>query len=491
MTKNIKQIDFYDVFNRGETKNPLTGSELYLLINAFDTKQFEENSDYYAAENPEILSLTDSTKDPNNVIPIPFARYAVDTTVGYAAKPGNITYKFDDEDNEYVKQIKEILDANNANLTTTEVFQDALINGEGAELLYYDEYPQFVQVDRDQCIFVYDTTIKEKLLYSVRYYKTLVIENGYVFYRYFAQVYHKNRVDYYKGVEVEAGPEVDPQSDNKQFSDRIETYEFQESQPHVFNAVPLYPAKINKDKKGLFQPAISMIDRLDKFGSVNISDELDKFSQIYLLMSKELDTETLAKIRQLKVFDNLGSKVDGDYVEFLQKQIDIAASKEGFELFERLFYELLGIPNLNEEKFNVPKSGVAMLYALLQFENKVSMMEMYFSKALMYRLDLIQNALKAVNSSFQYQNATLEWRRNIPEDMQTRIDIAKALNEIGASRETIFNLFPDTIIKDAGEEIKKIAEEEKESIASIQEKQNLLINEPKIDVEDEDEDEEE
>ena len=133
------------------------------------------------------------------------------------------------------------------------------------------------------------------------------------------------------------------------------------------------------------RPAISIIDILDNFGSDSIANAIDRFNETLMLFSKKLDSDTAESIKEYNIIDDLGSKIEGHFVEFLNRNMDINSTVEGFKIFERLYYELVGVPNLHDEKFGT-KSGIAILYSLVPFENQVATFEMYFNRGLLYRI---------------------------------------------------------------------------------------------------------
>lgn len=458
----------------------LSGVQVKKIIEDFDTTQYTINEKYYQGENIHVNVIGNEKRTqgikPNNVIPLPFARRTINDLTGYAYKPGNVTYNFEEEQKE-ADTIKEILENNEEPLVSSEIFQDAAINGEGAEVIWYTEENgiEFAQVDRNQCIFEYTDDIKQnKLKWSIRYYRTREIQDdGTDLIIHHANVYFNDRVDFYEGKEDKDKIAIDPQRkqqrfDNVQHEDEGIEYKYIESEKHAFGDVPLYPYQINNDNLGVFQPSIPIIDELDKLGSNSMADEIDRFNAIILLLSKKVDAETSKKIMGMTIFDALGTKDEGQFVEFLKKELDIQSTIETTKIFERWYYELTGIPNLNDEKFNA-KSGVALAFALVSFENLVTTMEAYFSKGLKYRLKLINNALKSLNRGYQEVTATLQWKRNLPSDLLSRAELVRTLKEANLlSDATLIKMFGSDLIKDIDAEIKARREQDRLDAESFQ-----------------------
>jgi SPP1 family phage portal protein len=469
-------------------ENVLTGEQLTRIIRDFDQSQYVINEAYYKGKNAEIL-LEGAKKaskkiSPNNVVPLPFARRTINDLMGYAYKPGNVKYQFDDnQDETSVEKVQEILKDNQEPLESSEIFQDASIKGEGAELLFIaDEKIQFAKIKREQCIFKYEDTVKQdRLEWAIRFYKIKeILRDGSDLIRHKAEVYTDIEIHFYEWVE-EKDVMHNQQKQAQKFDWDFDTpYEYIESVPHPFGEVPLYPYNINEDRLGIYQPSIPIIDKLDGFGSDSIANAIDQFNETILTLSKKLDPEDAEQIREWKVIDNLGGKEEGNFAEYLQRNLDIKSTLDSALLFERWYYELTGIPNLNDEKFGT-KSGIAIAYALVPFENLVTTMEIYFSNGLRHRIDLINNALSFLDSGFQPVEVDLEWQRNLPFDLKTRTDIVVALKAANLmSDETLLKLFPQNIIQDAKEEIERRQLEDIIEIENLSKQQIAMTDEPKF-----------
>jgi SPP1 family phage portal protein len=463
------------------------------LIQAQDDIQFKKNRKYYAGDNVTITVETlAKTNKPNNYIPLPFGRKIVNDGVGYVAKPGNITYDIDEKQNDdySVKKLQEILSENNIILTTTELVNDGFICGGAGELGWFDgEIPRFKKIDREMCIFVYDDDITDNLKYSVRFYKVRGYDEGSPEYTYYAEVYWDTHIDYYKGVVEDPETKVDPQENKNQSvrtGDTIQ-YQYQRTEKHGFKLVPLHPYKINTDNKGIFQTLIPIIDRLDFSGSDSIANAIDRFQDAILTLSKKLSPEDAKNIKNLRVLDELGT--EGDFVKWVQREIDVDSSIKSFELFERLLYDLSPIVNFGDEEFGT-KAGIAILYALIPMENEMSIVESYFSMGLQYRLQLINNIMEDVDSKYKPVTATMKWRRNIPFDLKTTVEIIKAAVETGLlSKESLLKMFPENIVENVNEEMERKLKEDEEKL-NIIESRTMIPEETGGDEEDKEDEEE-
>lgn len=463
--------------------NQLSPKQIQNLINSMDASQYLKNQAYYEGDNIEIIKYAASKeKTPNNKIPLPFARKTVNDIVGYSGKPGLIQYVLAAESSPAsVEEYNKIVKESNLWLTTAEVYQDANVKGEGAELAWTgkDGLLYFTKIPREQCQFFYSDTVDKELQYSVRSYKQRQVKaDGNPTDKYFAEVYWLDHVDYYEGAAVNQNKlQYDPQQGEENYAgNRYVEWTLVKTDENLLNKVMLYPYELNADKKGSFQTAIPIIDRLDMFGSDSIANSLDRFNDSILTLSKKIDKETAAKIKEMRVIDDLGT--EGDFVKFVSREMDMMSSVEGFNLFERLYYELTSTINMTDDKFN-QKSGIAIAYALVPFENLIAQYETYFNKGLEYRFSIINAWL--VLTSKQELNYTIRWGRNLPFDLANRIDIIVKLKQFGVlSDETLLKLFPEDIITDADEEIKRIKAEKEENFQAFKNMAEAQTAEPQI-----------
>lgn len=445
------------------------GLQIAKIIQTYQNTQYETNAAYYLGSNPTITNK-DFNGTPDNRVPLPFARRTVLDVLGYAYKPGYVNYVFDviDDNNEQeVEKIEEIFEENIENMVSAEIFQDTLVKGEGAELIYFDGsktkngymLPKFVKIPREQVIFLYEDDIEEKLKCSIRFYTSTIINDmGEAQKVKHADVYYKDIIQFFELKDYSIENTVDPQLDTQVNTvNKANTFQLVYEEKHFFGDIPLYPYRINSDRMGVFQPAIPIIDAMDDMTSDSILNALGRFNDHYLTLSKKLDAVSVQDIKEKKIFDDLGT--DGDFVQFINRQMDINSTVEGFKTYERLYYELTGIPQLSDEKFHA-QSGIAILYALIPFENLVSTMQVYFDKGLKYRLKLINNLLKTA------VKAKIEWKRNIPDDTSAKINEIMMLKREGLiSTETALSRLPMELIDDVELEMEKIKTEKEENMA--------------------------
>lgn len=463
--------------NMPELKERINGQQVGKIIQTYDNSQYITNEAYYQGSNVTILTKTYNGQ-PDNRIPLPFGRRTVMNIMGYSYKPGYVNYVFENLENkeESIKKIEEIFEENKENIVSAEIYQDALVKGQGAELMWWeggDTLPQFVQIPREQCIFIYEDTVKEKLKYSIRYYTSKTVDNnGEIVEVRHADVYYPDMIQFYESKSYSQTEEIDPQlTTQRNTTDTNSAYNLIREEPHFFGDVPLYPYDINSDKIGVFQPSIRIIDAIDDMSSDSVVNALGRFNDAILTLSKQLADDVIANIKDYRIMDNMGSREEGNFVEYVNRNIDIGSSIEGIKLYERLYYELTGVPNLSDEKFHA-QSGIAIMYALIPFENQISTFEVYFNEGLMYRLQLINNLF---NMDLQ---ATIEWKRNLPENIQEKINEVILLKNAGlVSDETLLRRLPEEIVDDVELELEKVKEQREENIAMFENRMDEPMDE--------------
>ena len=454
----------------------LTITEIEQAIHTFKLNQlpiFIKQEKYYKGQNPTILNRPD--QNPNNKISVPFVKKAINTITGYMAKVGNIVIS-DEANEEYLTELNK---ENSADITTNAEFVNAIVNGKSFEIHYIDPEtvrPKFLSIPASQIIPFYDTTPEKKIEAFIYIYNSQapIYENSFDVFSY-ADVYYSDRVERY----ISNG--IDKYVPNK---DEKGNYIFET----YYNQAPIVEFNINKDKSNVFDHVTNLIDQHDVVVSDNIANELARTALSYLVTTLNIDDvetdengETRAdRIAKTRFFDNLDEK---DFVKFLEKNIPEGFVNMTADRFERLIYEMLQIPNFNDETFGGAESGVAIQYKLIDFENLCSSIEAYFSKGLKARYNLINNISKRTATPKQL-DVNIKFNRNLPFDIKNLTEIVERLIPI-LSTETILKMFPKYIIPDIQKELKAIEEQKKMDLERL----SALETEPKENEEDEEENE--
>ncbi|MGG1662896.1 phage portal protein [Brevibacillus sp. NRS-1366] len=143
----------------------------------------------YVDGDQDILRRSEEKGKPNNKIALNFARKIVDYSTSYIAS-NPIRYSANEagtDVDEHVKKLQAVLVDNDEESLSYDIIEDGSIDGEVFEYYYFDEDGQIclAEFKADECIAVYDMTVKAKLIAVIRYYtmtdvskntKTMVVE---------------------------------------------------------------------------------------------------------------------------------------------------------------------------------------------------------------------------------------------------------------------------------------------------------------------------
>jgi SPP1 family phage portal protein len=401
--------------------------------------KYKNNLAYATGKNPRILSQ-ESKALPDNRVPIPFAKKAISTLQGYATKPGNITYS--SSDGKYGDAVKDlVLDPNDEEIKTSELFVDSCTAGYGYELLRInlDLGIRLYRIEPGKGWMVYDNTLEQNPVGFVHIDTEEIVDNGKIVDQYIMTIYYASFFVEYKSLSQ---------------SNWIET----DRREHPFGMVPAIEYRINPDRVSVFEHVKPLMDELDKIASSDYANELERFANAYLLLAKEITAGDVDDIKQKRIFQRLkevgesGSVTDS--VAFLTKPSRGSDIAEAADRFERWIYEMLMIINPSDEKMGT-SSGIALAYRVLPMEWLTASIMAYFTKGLQRRFDLIANAWRELNYSPTPEWITIHERRNLPIDLLSIAQVAGALKGI-LSDETIIRLFPADIVPDVQAELERM-----------------------------------
>jgi SPP1 family phage portal protein len=439
-----------------------------------------ENAAYVKGENPPIYNENPKEK-PDNRIPTPFAKIAVEDMSGYAARPGDIKLEFEkiidasgaDEENkedEYIKINALISEYNDDGIEIAELYQEALTQGCSWELWWVSDNlnlpggmltPEYKILSNSEVFPIWSNDLKPKLEALLRFYKIDGDLYADVYYPFYAErfVRYKNKDNFIKVSFVnEAGNES-------------ETFVYPYSQ------VPAICYPINKDKTSLFQAEKPIIDSHDKLISKSLN-EVDRFNALIALFPDKVDQQFVEKLIEYKMIDDLGTW-DGDkWPRYLEKNLNnIQQFYENLtDRYERLFHKSIKVPDLSNLNIsgNSQESGRARAFKFLMMEIKASQIDIYFNQGLRKRKDLLDDVFKASTLKFDLDDYTVNInnKRNLPVDKQIAIEIALGLQGLGLSKETVLKSLPGGIIDSVENELKRIKKEQPESISFIEEDEN-------------------
>ena len=362
--------------------------------------------------------------DPDARISIPFLRKAVDDMGGYMAKPGLIQYEGD----EYEQFLKPIFDQNEDPIITQNLFKKACIHGMSFEVHWMEDgQDQFAIVPTEQGIPVYGDDIRPKLIEFI----------------------WLKKIDD-KEIAVVYGPDsVDTWTKEKGWT-------IVESEPHGYGKVPIVIYTINYDKENLFDHCRDMVDLYDRLLSQDISNEAARYQAAILAMAERIDTtpdengfSMVDKLKQIGVIDGLGSEQPvQSKIGFITKDVPTGFIQLALTTTKNLIYEMLGIPNPDQQNGSSETSGYAMALKNMTFEFLCSSIEGNFIRGLQDRIRLIGGH---VLNNFDGTTISIKMGRNTPFDLQQNAIVAAQLMGLW-DKQALLGLFPPTVLSDEAKE---------------------------------------
>ena len=415
------------------------------------------NRAYMKGKNPSILKKAED-KPPDNRIPIPLAKMAVEDMSGYAGRPGDIKLNFErvveegEEENrqedDYVKLISEVREFNDDDLEVSELYQDALSFGEAYELWWTSEElelgpgmltPEYKILDVNECLPIWKPTLKREMEAFIRFYK---LGDNMIADIYEPKIWNRWIKEKDKDVWVSA-----------------------ESSEHLYNRVPVNHYTINRDMEPLFEAEKSLIDAGDVLVSKS-QNEVDRYNALVTLFPGPVNKEFMDKLNKLLAMDDLAEFPADQWPHYLEKNLQ--GVKEFYaglaDRLERLFHKSVKIPDMTSESFaGGQQSGRAIAFKLVGMEFKAAMIEIYFNQGLKRRIDFFNDVIKM--SELPFKNdlddymISIKSQRNLPVDEATKVEVAVQLKGLGLSMETILKVLPNTLVDDFQKELKRIEEE--------------------------------
>jgi SPP1 family phage portal protein len=408
-----------------------------------------ENEAYVMGKNPTIYSKK-KMKDPDNRIAIPLAKSAVEDMTGFAAKEGNIKINYIDADEKYTSVNKEIYEYNDADLETTELYNQGITQGESYELFWVNDdktgidtvlTPEFAMVDNKEIVLVWSKDIKPSLEAALRFTHQRDILFADVYYPYMSEQWYL---------------EVKNDSLGNKKEEWIRNEEGDTIYP--YKSVPLNVYKTNRHSQPLFEAEKDIIDAHDNLISSSVN-EVDRFNALIALFPNKVDKAFVQKLQEMKIIDGLGEFDKWPaYLEKSLSNIDAFYTNLADRL-ERLYHKTIKVPDFSDENFSGNSSGVALEYKIMGLEFKASQIDAYFNKGLIRRQEIIDNVL-GENNSVKYKPARMEItnKRNLPINKIAQIDTAIKLMTL-LSKETVLRMIPEDIVSDVEEELRKIEDE--------------------------------
>jgi SPP1 family phage portal protein len=406
----------------------LTKEDILKLIEEYNVNKYLQLEEYYKSKHLILEKKTGANK-PNNILVNNFSKYITDVNLGYfMGKP--VTYTTEEQFQEKLDELQNAFDYNDEQSQNAILAKQTSMKGKCYELLYLDEESnlRFNYVYAENMIVAFDDAITPNYIYAIRFSMTADGE-GFEF----VEVYTDNEIIIYQG----------------EGKDIVETNRFS----HPFEDVPVIEYKNNDEETGDFETVISLIDAYNKAQS-ETADDLEYFADAYLKIknlsgTKDDDLTDMRKNRTILIDG------DGD-ADFLTKSIDDVAVENYKIRLQEDIHRFSMTPNLTDESFAGNLSGVALEFKLWGLEQLAAQKERMFKKGLQRRIELICNYFKFLNQEFDWRHIKLNFKRNIPMNIEDIVEMTVKLKGIISDR-TLLSQLP--FIEDVNEELEQIENE--------------------------------
>lgn len=370
---------------------------------------------------------------PDNRLAADMARYLTETFEGYFL--GNpVKLKINAEDAQ--KWLESYGKRNDQEMVDSDISVDCSKYGNAFELLYQDREgePRSAELSPLNAFMVYDTTVERRPLFGVFY---SYDEEGSLQGEWCDE---SHKVEFYK---------VDSE------------VVFNAPRPHAFGGVPMIEYVQNKDKRGLYEGVLNLIEAYNKALSEK-ANEVDYFADAYLVVKgKKLEDEDLKKLREDRTINLYGEDFENLEVLFVVRPSGDQTQENLINRLEQLIFRMAMVPDITDESF-ATASGIALKMRLMPMSNLAKVKERRFVAAIRRRLQLLDRypTAKAFSGN-AWESVDITMQRNMPEDLASEAQLASSLSGI-VSEETQLGVL--SCVDDVKSEISR-KEQEKESRA--------------------------
>ena len=415
----------------------LTTDLLQKMINRFNLTvqpRLKKYKNYYDGIQA-ILSKTysDATKPCSRTV-INYCKNIADSYCGYLATPGYISYSSDND----ITDVMNILRYNDFQAEDADFLLDALVYGVSAELMYMDSEGQtrFKLINPTQCFGVFDDSLTSDLLYFVRMYKASDWDESDLYY-----------VDVYSDFDVKHYQMNGMNGSLTLFSEEL----------HYFSQCPANIFYM-PDEKSIFDCIIGLQDAINEL----LSSEIDDLSQVcdaYLTITGgDIDDESVSKMRESRLI----ILPEGAVASWLTKNASDTQIENILKRIHDSIYRIAACPDFSSETFvGGVSSGIAIHYRLTGMETRAGKIEAEMKKALQRRIEIICGIASLKLGEEVFRDINIDFRRNIPEDMTTTINMINSLQGIVSNKTLISQL---GFVSDVNAEIEAVKKQKEENM---------------------------
>lgn len=405
------------------------------LLGKYMAKHKQEISERYqglhdAYENKyKINSLPKKANwKPDNRIQVNFAKYIVDTMNGFFIGIPIKTTSDDGNVSEYLEFLDQYNDQDDNNAELSKICS---IYGSGFEMYYVDEIGNIgiTYLSPMEAFIIYDDSILERPMFFVRHY--LDADN----------VEHGSWSD---------GHVV------QHFINRGSYQWTDEEKIHGFEGVPATEYVENKERIGIFESVLPVIDAYHKAISEKAND-VDYFADAYLkILGAKLDEKDLETLRSKRIINFEGMDALNMVVDFLQKPNSDITQENLINRLEKLIFQISMVANISDENFGT-SSGIALKYKLQGMSNLAKTKERKFISGMNRRYKLIFSNPVSGMQKDAWVGIKYKFTQNIPANTLDEAQTASQLSGI-VSHETQLGIL--SVVDNVSEELERIEKEQ-------------------------------
>lgn len=376
--------------------------------------------------------LDKSTKRTINDIHVNYARMIVNNACGYfMGKP--VSYEIKNKD--FDKDVRELLWRNDEQAENMELAKTASRFGVAYELmaLNNDKNVYIKSLSPLNTFFVVDNTILQEKICAITYWTRKTSDNkaktiGYV--------YTKDEIRKFEGDDA---------------------YTFDEPETNPFKpCIPVFEFWNNDEHTGDYENVTEILSAYSKLISANFDDIDSIANAILAFINAELNKDDAKEFKKSRIVQILGENAD---VKYLEKHLDKEFVQYLREAIRDDIFSITHIPDLTDNSFSGVKSGEALSYKLIGFENLRLIKQNYFEKGLYQRLTCFMNYKKLEKAAVEIPegDVTITFYANLPKNIDKDRQIAELFGKGVISRRTAIDKIE--IVDDTDEEIKRIEDE--------------------------------
>lgn len=371
---------------------------------------------------------------PDNRLAVNFPRYVTDTFLGF-------TYGIPIKKSHPDEAVNEAINAFERDNEITdheyELAKKCCIYGHAWEYLYQDEEARtkMVACTPKEVFTVYDDTVQNRALFSVRY---GAHENGVTKY---GEVMTRDEIIVFDGGKIK------------------------ERRLNPYGRIPVVEWQLNTERIGLYEEVAGLVEAFNHTIGEKAND-VDAFAEAYLaVLGAELDEDGIYKIRDNRIINLYGTDDAKDIlVQFLQKPTADGTQENLLDRLEQLIYRTSMVSDISDETFGSATSGTALAFKLLPMSNLAAGFDRKVEKSLRKRYKLFCSLSTNVSDRDAWRDIKIQTSRNLPKNVQEEAQTAAQLEGI-VSKETQLSVL--SIVSDPRDEIDRMEQEQNRREESV------------------------